>query len=158
MIRLGAISSHTLPHPQTCPVHACAQHSSTPAVRIEEKRVRHLSHRGRSHLYTVAVHTIHTTSALTRSPHTEGSASSRSPHGATRGQEGDARVGPPPHPSQHTGYERGTAPVPAVSVLLALSTLSAAAPVEGGRVGNQWAAAAHPPSDPRGPDHPTGGR
>jgi hypothetical protein len=38
------------------------------------------------------------------------------------------------------------------------SSLSAAAPVEGGRVGNQWAAAEHPPSDPRGPDHPTGGR
>ena len=32
------------------------------------------------------VHTIHTTSALTRSPHLEGSASSRRPRGATRGQ------------------------------------------------------------------------
>ena len=44
---------------------------------------------------TVAVHTIHITSALTRSPHLEGLASSRRPCGATRGQEGDARVGPP---------------------------------------------------------------
>ena len=61
---------------------------------------RHARPRGRSH-YTVAVHTAHTTSALTRSPHTEGSASSRSPHGATRGQEGDARVGPPPTPQPH---------------------------------------------------------
>ena len=53
--------------------------------------------------YTVAVHTIHTTSALTRSPHLEGSASSRRPRGATRGQEGDARVGPPPHTSHPQG-------------------------------------------------------
>ena len=45
----------------------------------------------------VAVHTIHITSALTRSPHLEGLASSRRPCGATRGQEGDARVGPPRH-------------------------------------------------------------
>jgi len=43
----------------------------------------------------VGVHTTHTSSALTCSPHLEGSASSRSPHGATKGQEGDARVGPP---------------------------------------------------------------
>ena len=34
----------------------------------------------------MTVHTIHTTSALTRSPHLEGSASSRRPRGATRGQ------------------------------------------------------------------------
>ena len=56
---------------------------------------RYARPRGRSH-YTVDVHTIHTTSALTRSPHLEGSASSRRLRGATRGQEGDARVGPPP--------------------------------------------------------------
>ena len=55
----------------------------------------------RSH-YTVAVHTTHTTSALTRSPHLEGLASSRRPRGATRGQEGDARVGPPPPHTSHS--------------------------------------------------------
>ena len=39
-----------------------------------------------------------------------------------------------------------------------LSTIiAAAAPVEGGRdVGNQWAAAVPPPSEPRGPGHPEG--
>ena len=36
---------------------------------------------------------------------------------------------------------------PVASVLLTLCTLSAPAPVEGGRVGNLWAAAALPPSD-----------
>ena len=45
----------------------------------------------------------------------------------------------PPHPSQHTGYERGTAPVPVVSPpppVHPLSTIiAAAAPVEGGDVG-----------------------
>ena len=56
---------------------------------------RYARPRGRSH-YTVSVHTIHETSALTRSPHLEGSASSHRPRGATRGQEGDARVGSPP--------------------------------------------------------------
>ena len=50
----------------------------------------------------MAVHTIHATSALTRSPHLEGLASSRRPRGATRGQEGDARVGPPPTHTSHS--------------------------------------------------------
>ena len=50
----------------------------------------------------MAVHTIHATSALTRSPHLEGLASSRRPRGATRGQEGDARVGPPPPHTSHS--------------------------------------------------------
>ena len=36
--------------------------------------------------------------------------------------------------------------MPVASVLLTLCTLSAAAPVEGGRVGNLWAAAVLPPS------------
>ena len=36
--------------------------------------------------------------------------------------------------------------------------ISAAAPVEGGRVGNQRAAAAPPPPEPRGPGSPRGGR
>ena len=37
--------------------------------------------------------------------------------------------------------------LPVVSVLLTLCTLSAAAPVEGRRVGNLWAAAELPPSE-----------
>ena len=57
--------------------------------------------RGRSH-FTVSVHTIHVTSALTHSPHLEGSASSHRPRGATRGQEGDARVGSPPTHTSHS--------------------------------------------------------
>ena len=39
--------------------------------------------------YTVSVHTIHVTSALTRSPHLEGSASSHRPRGATS-KQGDS--------------------------------------------------------------------
>ena len=81
--------------------------------------------------YTVSVHTIHVTSALTRSPHLEGSASSHRPRGATRGQEGDthtslARVGcsdPPIHTlATHGAYQRGTAPKPAVVLLTSTST------------------------------------
>ena len=120
------------------------------------------------------IHNIHITSALTRSPNLEGSASSHRPRGATRGQEGDAPSDPPTHPlATHTGYRSGTAPKPAVVLLTSTSTqynhrtaslpevlpqkiISAAAPVVGGRVANQWAAAAHPPSDPRGPDSPEG--
>ena len=142
---------------------------------------RYARPRGRSH-NTVPVHTIHVTSALTRSPHLEGSASSHRPRGATRGQEGDARVGSPHTPtSQHThgvptrhGSQAGSCPphqyihsvqsshgIPAGSPppVHPLSTIiSAAAPVEGGRVGNQCAAAAPPPSEPRGSDSPRGGR
>ena len=66
-------------------------------LELTQLSPRNARPRGRSH-YTMAVHTIHK-SALTRSPHLEGLASSRRPCGATRGQEGDARVGPPPHTS-----------------------------------------------------------
>ena len=70
----------------------------SPHTRVASRVLtpRYARPRGRSH-YTVAVHSTHTTSALTRSPHLKGLASSRQPRGATRGQEGDARVGPPPH-------------------------------------------------------------
>ena len=67
------------------------------ARAVTQLSPRNARPRGRSH-YTMAVHTIHM-SALTRSPHLEGLASSRRPCGATRGQEGDARVGPPTHTS-----------------------------------------------------------
>ena len=50
---------------------------------------------------TPCLFTHHVTSALTRSPHLEGSASSHRPRGATRGQEGDARVG---SPHTHTSH------------------------------------------------------
>ena len=130
---------------------------------------RYARPRGRSH-YTVAVHSTHTTSALTRSPHLEGLASSRRPRGATRGQEGDARVGPPPHTlathrartrhgsiagspvllpqyihSVHSSH--GTLAGSPPPVHPRSTIIEAAAPVEGGRVGNQWAATVPPPSD-----------
>ena len=136
--------------------------------------------RGRSH-YTVAVHSTHTTSALTRSPHLKGLASSRQPRGATRGQEGDARVGPPPHTlathrarTRHGSIAGSPVLLPQYihSVHLSHGTLAgspppvhplstiieAAAPVEGGRVGNQWAATVPPPSDRGAPATPGGGR
>ena len=69
---------------------------------------------------------------------------------------------PPPHPS----HPRGTNAARLQSRLSCprhpvhpLSTIiSAAAPVEGGRLGNQWAAAVPAAFGPRGPDYPEGGR
>ena len=145
---------------------------------------------GGSHRATrapVGVHTTpwlctpHTTSALTRSPHLKGLASSRQPRGATRGQEGDARVGPPPHTlathrartrhgsiagspvllpqyihSVHSWHGTLAGSPPPVHPLSTI--IEAAAPVEGGRVGNQWAATVPPPSDRGAPATPGGGR
>ena len=75
---------------------------------------------------------------------------------------------PPTHTSNPQGTNAARHPCRKFSVLLTLYFISAAAPVEGGRVGNQWAAAVPPPSElrkigtagSRAPtsDHPRGGR
>ena len=82
------------------------------------------------------------------------------------------------HQSQHTGYERGTAPLPVAAlspppvlltqaVSLSLSSrFGSGSPVEGGRVGNQNGRLLRPhlrnreaiAAGPRDPDHSTGGR
>ena len=118
-----------------------------PGTRVVPGR----SHRAPPWAFTHHTHRQHLQKHVLSSP--EGSASSRWPH--TARPEGprrathasDPRSNPPLHTSQHTWYGRGTAPFQVVSVLLKLCTISAAAPVEGGRVDNQWAAAALLPSD-----------
>ena len=63
-----------------------------------------------------------------RSRAQEGLASSRRPRGATRGQEGDARVGPPPHHttcSHPQGTNAARHPCRKFSVLLTLYIISA---------------------------------
>ena len=79
------------------------------------QRPRHTLHftprfarpRGRSQC-TVSVHSIQTTSALTRFPHLEGSASSHRPRGATRGQEGRSGRRTRRTPPTHTSHPQGT--------------------------------------------------
>ena len=116
----GGVREDSHPHPRP-PQPRCDARDLRRATSDAPLTPRYARPRGRSH-NTVPVHTIHVTSALTRSPHLEGSASSHRPRGATRGQEGDARVGsPPPLPTQ-TGYRRGTAPKPAVVLLTSTST------------------------------------
>ena len=103
---------------------------------------RHARPRGRSH-YTLAFHTTHTTSVLKRSPHLEGIILAKSPRRDQRAGGRRTRRTPPYTlaDTQGTNAARLQCRQSQSSSHSYTLSKSASAPVEGGRVGNQWAAA-----------------